>query len=181
MTSKFQRVIAEKVTGSTPIVDRAPLRPEMREEDPRARAAARAAKIRDDNGGMDEGVDEFYIPRDIIPESWTYEWKRYTTYNQEDPAYAVQLAREGWEPVPVKRHPQMMPSNWEKATIERKGMMLMERPTEISEEVRRIDLRRARDQVRIKEGQLAGTPEGTLDRVKPSIKKTFDMPIPEDL
>jgi len=42
-------------------------------------------------------------------------------------------------------------------------------------------LRRARDQVRIKEGQLAGTPEGTLDRVKPSIKKTFDMPIPEDL
>jgi hypothetical protein len=45
--------------------------------------------------------------------------------------------------------------------------------------------REAKQQVRIKESQLAGTPEGTMsrdnDRVRPSIKKTFDMPIPEDL
>jgi hypothetical protein len=74
-----------------------------------------------------------------------------------------------------------MPSNWDKASIERKGMILMERPKEISDEVRRIEQRRAREQVRIKEAQLSGTPEGTLDRVAPSIKKTFDMPIPEDL
>jgi hypothetical protein len=75
----------------------------------------------------------------------------------------------------------MMPSNWDGNTIERKGMILMERPKEISDEIRRIELRRARDQVRTKEAQLSGTPDGTLDRVKPSIKKTFDMPIPEDL
>jgi hypothetical protein len=185
MTGKFQRVIAEKVAAAAPTLERASMRPELREEDPRARAAARAAKIRGDNGGMDEGTDEFYIPKDIIPDGWTYEWKRHTIWNQEDPAYAVQLAREGWEPVPAKRHPQMMPSSWEKGTIERKGMLLMERPSEISEEVRRIDLRKAREQVRIKEAQLAGTPEGTMsrdhDRVKPSIKKSYDMPIPEDL
>ena len=64
-------------------------------------------------------------------------------------------------------------------------MILMERPTEISDEIRNIELRRARQQVRIKEAQLSGTPEGTLtrehDRVRPSIKKSFDMPIPEDL
>jgi hypothetical protein len=185
MTGKFQRAIAEKVAAAAPTLERASMRPELREEDPRARAAARAAKIRGDNGGMDEGTDEFYIPKDIIPEGWTYEWKRHTIWNQEDPAYTVQLAREGWEPVPVSRHPQMMPSSWDKGTIERKGMLLMERPSEISEEVRRIDLRKAREQVRIKEAQLAGTPEGTLsrdhDRVKPSIKKSYDMPIPEDL
>jgi len=181
MTGKFQRAIAEKVAQAAPVLERASLRPELREADPRARAAARAAQIRDDNGGMDEGTDEFYIPKDIIPDGWTYEWKRHTIWNQEDPAYTVQIAREGWEPVPSSRHPQMMPSNWTKGTIERKGMMLMERPTEISEEVRRIEQKRARDQVRIKEAQLSGTPEGTMDRVKPTISKKFDMPIPEDL
>ena len=79
----------------------------------------------------------------------------------------------------------MMPKGWSSNIIERKGMVLMERPTEISEEIRSIELRRARQQVRVKEAQLAGTPEGTLSRddprVAPKIKKSFDMPIPEDL
>ena len=175
MTSKFQRPISEDK----------PVRPPVREEDPRARAAARAAQIRDDNGGMDEGTDEFYIPKGMVPDGWVYEWKRHTIWNQEDPAYTVQLAREGWELVPASRHPEMMPSDWAGEVIERKGMRLMERPTEISEEVRRIDQRKAREQVRIKEAQLSGTPDGTLtrdnDRVRPTIKKSFDMPIPEDL
>ena len=78
-----------------------------------------------------------------------------------------------------------MPSNWDGQTIERKGMILMERPKEISDEIRRIDQKRARDQVRTKEAQLAGAPDGTFTRddprVRPSIKKSFDMPIPEDL
>jgi hypothetical protein len=160
----------------------------MREDDPRARAAARAAQIRDHIGGMDEGTDEFYIPPSLVPDGWTYEWKRHKIWNQEDPAYSVQLAREGWEAVQLHKdanHEAMMPSGWEGNTIERKGMLLMERPKEISDEVRRIDQKRARDQVRVKEAQLAGTPDGTLtrdnDRVRPNIKKTFDMPIPEDL
>lgn len=185
----FQKKIAEKnarpqaETAST--IDRSPVRPPVREEDPRARAAARAAQIRDHIGDLDGGTDEFYIPASYVPDGWTYEWKRRTIFNQEDPAYTVQLAQEGWEPVPAGRHPEMMPTNWDKDTIERKGMILMERPREISEEIRQIELRRARQQVRIKEAQLSGTPEGTLSRddprVRPNIKKSFDMPIPEDL
>jgi len=185
MSSKFQRVAAEKATTS-PI--RPPMRPEMREDDPRARAAARAAEIRQHGGGLDEGTDEFYIPANIVPDGWTYEWKRHKIWNQEDPSYNVQLRREGWDPVPLHRdmdHEAMMPSGWEGQTIERKGMILMERPKEISDEMRRIEQKRARDQVRTKEAQLAGTPEGTLTRddprVRPNIKKSFDMPIPEDL
>ena len=182
MTSKFQRSIPEKQNSgdvNEEVIRQQPVRPPVREEDPRARAAARAAKIRDHIGGMDEGTDEFYKP--ASPDGWTYEWKRHTIWNQEDPAYTVQLAREGWELVPSSRHPEMMPSDWSGEVIERKGMRLMERPTEISEEVRRIDQRKAREQVRIKEAQLSGTPDGTMDRVKPTLSKKFDMPIPEDL
>jgi hypothetical protein len=191
MASKFQKAVAERAAPveDVKVAERSPERPPMREEDPRARAAARAAQLREHVGNMDEGTDEFYVPPSIVPDGWTYEWKRHTIWNQEDPAYTVQLAREGWEEVPLNRnaaHQAMMPKNWGGNTISRKGMILMERPTEISDEIKRNELRMARQQVRIKEAQLAGTPEGTLSRdadprTRPNIKKSFDMPIPEDL
>lgn len=154
------------------------------EEDPRARAARRAAEIRDHLGSMDEGTDEFALPD--APAGWSYEWKRKSVLGQEDPAHYVALLRMGWEPVPVSRHPEMMPGGGTYTSIERKGMVLMERPTELVEEARKIDYRRAVGQVRSKEAQLAGTPEGTLSRdadprVSPKIKKGYEaMPIPND-
>lgn len=152
------------------------------------RARRRAAELR---GHMDEtvdGTDEFYVPLEIIPDGWTYEWKRRLTLNQEDPAYTVQLARDGWEPVPVsrcRRHRAMMPANWTGTTIERHGMILMERPEEITREYRDRDLRNARAQVRVKEQQLAATPDGTLPRndprVAPRINKSYSpIAVPEE-
>lgn len=166
-------------------VPRSEMRPAMREEDPRERAARRAAELRGHLGEMDDGTDEFYIDVGIVPDGWTYEWKRRLILGAEDPSYAVHIARMGWEPVPVSRHPDMMPSNWTGTTIERKGMILMERPSEITDEARQIERKRARDQVRAKESQLAGTPDGTMtrdhDKVRPSIKKSFEaVPIPKE-
>ena len=193
MASKFQKAVAERTAASKPaeveVSERPALRPEMREDDPRARAAARIAQLREHATDLGESTDEFYVPPSLVPDGWTYEWKRHKIWNQEDPSYTVQLAQEGWEEVPLHRnsaHEAMMPRNWSGNTIERKGMILMERPTEISNEVRRMELRRARQQVHIKEAQLAGTPEGTMSRdadprTRPNIRKTFDMPIPEDL
>lgn len=160
------------------------LRPPLRDEDPRAAAARRAAELRQHLGGLDEGTDEFYVDPSIIPDGWTYEWKRHTVYGQEDPTYQVYLARAGWTAVPASRHPEMMPMGSRDAVITRKGNVLMECPTEIVEERRRYDLRAARDQVRHKEAQIAGAPEGTLTRddprVAPKIKKSFSpAEIPE--
>ena len=145
----------------------------------------RAAELRAHLGELDDGTDDFYVDPDSIPDGWTYEWKRHSIYGQEDPAYQVQLARDGWSAVPASRHPEMMPYNTTEQTILRKGLMLMECPTEIVQERKLIELKKARDQVRHKEQQIAGTPEGTMTRdharVKPSIKKSFEaMPIPEE-
>ena len=161
-----------------------PMRPAMREEDSRAAAAKRAAQLREHLGDVVEGQDDFYIPLDEIPDGWTYEWKRHTTYGQEDPAYQIQLARSGWEAVPATRHPWMMPANNANGTILRKGMILMQCPTEIIDERRAAELRKARLQVRHKEQQIAGTPDGTMTRddarVRPKINKSYEaMPIPE--
>ena len=80
---------------------------------------------------------------------------------KEDHAYTVSLLQHGWEAVPVSRHPEMMPKDWNQGSvIERKGMILMERPTTIVEEAKNIELRKARMQVRAKEAQLTGAPAG---------------------
>ena len=164
--------------------DRPSLRPALRDEDPRASAAKRAAEIRGHLGSMDDGTDEFVAPPP--PDGWTYEWKRKTILGQEDPAHQVHLARTGWEPVETARHPEMMPGNGNHPVIERKGMILMQRPSVITEEVRQIELGRARDQVRVKEQQLSGAPEGGLGhrdlaQVRPRIGKSYEaMPVPKD-
>jgi hypothetical protein len=166
-------------------VPRADMRAEMREESSADRAKRRAAEIRGHLGGLDDGTDEFYVDLTCVPDGWTYEWKRLSLLGAEDPTYTVHLARMGWEPVPSSRHPEMMPSGWARGTIERKGLILMERPSEVVDEARRLQDRAARDQVRAKEAQLSGTPDGTLTRdhekVRPAIKKSFEaMPVPKD-
>ena len=167
-------------------VARKELRAEMRDDDPRTRAERRAAEIRSGRGDADiDSVDEFYIDPAVIPDGWSYEWKRHTLLGKQDPSYEIQLARGGWEPVPADRHPEMMPTGKKYSIIERKGMVLMERPMSLTNEARDIELRRARGQVRAKEEQLGSTPQGTLTRdhakVKPNVKKSFEpMPIRED-
>ena len=166
-------------------VPRATMRSEVREESSLERARRRASEIRGHIGSMDEGTDDFFIDKADIPEGWSYEWKRLTLLGAEDPTYTVHLARMGWEPVPASRHPHMMPPGWAKGTIERKGLILMERPSEVVDEARRLSSKAARDQVRAKEAQLSGTPEGTMTRdhtsVRPKINKGWEaLPVPEE-
>ena len=153
----------------------------------RKTAKERAAEIRKARGGMDmEEVDRYKIDMTGVPDDWSYEWKRKTLLGKEDPAYEVNLARGGWEPVPVDRHPEMMPAGYKGQTIELDGMILMERPKELTEEAKDIEKRRARAQVVAKEAQLYDTPDGTLPRdadarVKPRISKSMErMSIPTE-
>lgn len=181
--SSTDDVLESVATRATASVDRPPMRPAMREEDPRVLAARRAAEIRGHIGGMDEGTDDFAAPR--APDGWTYEWKRRTVMGQEDPAYQVHLARQGWDPVPTARHPEMMPGHGNYPTIERKGMVLMQRPAVITEEVRDAEYRRAKAQVRVKEQQLNSAPDGQFERndprVRAAIKKGFEpMAVPKE-
>jgi hypothetical protein len=178
-----EEVAARQAQMQAQAIERPAMRPEMR-EDSMERARKRAAELRGHMGDVEDGTDKFYIPKDIVPDGWVYEWKRRSVAGAEDPAYQVQLARAGWEPVPVDRdaaHRAQMPMGWAGKTIERDGMILMERPKEIVDEVRRLENQRARNQVRAKEAQIAGTPDGTFTRddprVAPKIKKGYE-PIP---
>lgn len=158
------QVVAEQEAAEQEAIDRGEIRRPVREEDPRARAARRAEEIMS-HGSFSAGTsDQFYVDPNSIPPGWTYEWKRAETVNKNDDAYEIELRRNGWEPVPSGRHPELMPPNGRGNTITRNGMILMERPQEVTEAVRRIELNEARDLQRLPH-QLAGeSPRGTFER-----------------
>jgi len=153
-----------------PVVDRevrAPIRD----------AAARARELREGSVFHEDGSDKYYIPPHEIPDGWSYEYKRCSVYGQEEKAHQMNVQRRGWEVVPASRHPNIM--------CEQDGLILMERPKEITDEAKRRDLRKARMEIAMKEEQLRATPAGTLPRdegnaPRASIVKTYaPISIPE--
>lgn len=172
---------------AAPTVERAPLRAEVRDDDPRERARKRTAALTGQILQVGDGYDKFEIDRTRVPDGWDYEWKRFETVGKRDPSYEVQLATTGWEPVPLDRHKEMMPAGWSGQTIEREGMLLMERPKEVTDHFRSLEHRKAFGQVRDKEASLRGAPDGQLQRHTPDgsslvkVRKSVEhIPIPED-
>jgi len=170
---------------ASPASSPAPAPTQYIEEDPRTRAARRAAELRE-HGALDEdgSTSEFYVDPAVIPDGWSYEWKRLTVLGATDPGYQVNIARAGWEPVPASRHRNLMPDGYQGNTIERSGQILMERPKEITDAAYAREYAKARGQVRGKEEQLHGAPAGQFGRDNKGnslvkVGKSYDMPIPE--
>jgi len=140
------------------------LREQSKSGDDKSASLARAeARLREIRKGMPEGGDnrdKFWAPSP--PDGFDYQWRRRTIYNQEDPSYQVELIRQGWEPVPLSRHPEMMPRGWKGETIEVEGQVLMERPMVLTQEARLRENRAAREAVLTKEAQLRATRKGDL-------------------
>ena len=148
------------------------------DSDSKARAAARLREIRQDLPDNDDGTDRFFIDPSEIPDGWSYEWKRKEIYGQQQQSYQAGLMRRGWEPVPQSRHEHVM--------VEQDGMILMERPKELTSEAHLRHDAMARAAIRAKEEQLGHAPAGTLprdadNRTRPRINKSYEpVAIPDE-
>ncbi len=164
-----------------PAIDRDPVHEPVHETvrpeaEPQKRRRRRAAAISE---------DRFYFPVEQIPEGSSYEWKRYSTMGQEDPFYIAAMREQGWEPVDPKRHVGYLPADYKEPHIVRDGLILMERPIELTQEARTEMRTLARKQVKEAEQRLGATPEGTLTREHPDIRarvhkewgRTVNIPI----
>lgn len=127
----------------------------------RDRAEARIRSLREGGWRAEDTVssqDEFYVDPDLSGSDWTYEWKAVKTLGLDLSTHYMALLRQGWEPVPTSRHPEMMPISAKPSDpIERKGLMLMERPRILTDEARRAQERDARLLVRNNEASLGQT------------------------
>jgi len=135
---------------------------------PRQRTRRRKATVNE---------DVFFIPLDEIPEGSEYEWKRWSVSGQHDPFYIAQMREQGWEPVNPKRHPNWVPPGYVEPNIIKNGMILMERPKELSEEARREIRQLSRRQVREAEQRLGKSEANELQRTKPTLIKEMMRPV----
>lgn len=131
------------------------------------RARQRISELRAQYGDLDEGdegdlyLDRFYAE---APPGWTYEWKTHTVFNKSFPHYTNQLLRSGWAPVPASRHRELLFPEYTDESIILDGLMLMERPRELTERRRMRERIKATEQVRNSELKLSDAPPGTAPR-----------------
>jgi len=92
--------------------------------------------------------DKFAFDRSIIPEGWDYQWKAYACKGAPMHEHQVELAANGWEPVPPQRHDGMfMPKGFGGNTIDRGGQRLMMRDMRLTLKAREIEHRAAMEPV----------------------------------
>ena len=155
---------------------------EVRAEDPRAEAERIANEWFGHLDSLGPQRDKYHIDPHKFPDGWTYEWKTFTVVGKENPQYQVQLARAAWRAVPVIRHPELMPGGWDpNSAIIIDGMMLMERPSKITEFQKMQDQRAAKAPIDNIRAKLAGAPPGQLPRdadprTAPKINTTYGAP-----
>jgi len=86
--------------------------------------------------------DPLSIPKEQIPDGWTYFWVRESVLNEPDTSRIVEMKRKGWTPVPSDRHPDYAfedtfhRASHLKGYIAHTGLVLFERPTVICKEER---------------------------------------------
>ena len=126
-------------------IPRQPLRPLSKQ------AANYALDIDDD-----DDVDRLRIPRDMIPDGMDYQWVTDSIMGQPAPQRRARFEKKGWVPVPASRHDGFFMPKGAQGEINVEGLVLMERPLEVSLRARKREEIRAIDQVRAKEAQLTG-------------------------
>ena len=131
------------------------------------RARRRISELRAQYGDLDdEGDGDLYLDRFYAeaPPGWTYEWKTHTVFNKTFPHYTNQLLRSGWSPVPANRHRELLFPEYTDESVILDGLMLMERPKELTDRRRMRERIKATEQVRTSEAKLVEAPPGTAPR-----------------
>lgn len=138
------------------------------------RTAPRGERKRTRKGGV--GSDRLHIPRELIPEGVDLQWVTNSVIGSPAPQQRMAFEVNGWRPVTPDMFDgrfdgMFMPKGY-KGEIEIEGLVLMERPMELTLEARTEERQNAMGAVRTQESRLKkGDLEGvTLDTQHPSAR-----------
>lgn len=149
-----------------------------------ARAEAWVRDVRAVEDEMELGPGkEFFVPPNLIPPGFSYEWKRFETVGLPDKENMNTAHRAGWRAVPATRagHEVLIGVNYSGDTIVKGGLMLMERPKVLTDAARLRENKEAQQALSDKEAQLHGGTPGTLTaredaRVTPRVHTSVHRP-----
>ena len=152
------------------------------EREPAHDAAHTRPRTRTRMGRTSVVDDPYHIPLDQVPEGLSYEWKRWTVVGEEQAYYISQMRHQGWEVVSPRAHPHWFPPGFSEPHIIRGGLILMERPIELTNEAIEERRQMATRQINEAEERLGRTPKDTLTRehpdTKPRVEKGMFRPVP---
>lgn len=145
----------------------------------------------------DDGTDPFFIPPDLIPPGWSYQWVAQSVKGSQDEVadHNLMLYENGWRAVPADRHPGRFMPVGHKGNIIRGAQMLMERPKALTDEANAEMVEKARQQMMDRDEALMGNKaalrqamrngmemggkyRGTGGSLKMSIDPALDIPAP---
>lgn len=160
--------------------------PDIKKETPRG-AQIREEDLREIVTAVMDEEDKFYVPPELIPDGFSVEWKRMTVLGKRTPdqnTYERNLAKTRWEPVSLAAHPsfrKLVSKSFDGDSIENEGMILMIRPTVISEKVRQIQKYKADSQLKDKMAQLGQAGPGEAPRRITELSKSYEptLEVPE--
>ncbi len=113
---------------------------------------------------MSEGaVSQFHVPDSLKESGWDLQWVRTACLGKDDPANVTNHMENGWRAVPGNRpgFKDFFRTDGA-ATIDREGLMLMERPMTLTKQAHDEDYRNSMQQrnAQVEEFALSGLPSG---------------------
>lgn len=146
------------------------------------REAPQRAEARPDTGRLQRtrkrSEDRFFIDKRLIPNGWSWEYKAEKVLGKTDETHMQGLRDNHWKEVEQGKHPGVI--------VRKDGMVLMERPSYLTEDARREDFEEAMTPVRNVQGMVSNTPRGTMTRDHPTVRnasrlnRNYDIPIAGD-
>lgn len=110
-------------------------------------------------------VDELYVDPKEIPDGFTVEWKRYSIHGKVDSEHHLGLERDGWEYAQPKDFPSRVGKSFTGDKVTHKDLILMIRPTELTQEAHTEDKFNAQSQVQTKLKEIGLSGQGEAPRV----------------
>ena len=147
------------------------------------RGRTRTNHLRKDDA---DEVDPKYIPPELIPEGWTFQWKNVTVLGQpiEElvPGYRATMEMNHWEPVPAALLRSILPRSYTGRTVEMGGQMLMMQQTYLAEQSKSRNEKNANDLMQSSAKKLGVAGTGELDRKVQTVRRTYEkMAVPDAL
>src|SRR5258708_122899 len=116
-------------------------------------------------------ADPFQVNPGEIPKGWEYQWNAISVVGNTEILMDqnLQMAENGWRPVPAEGHPGRYMPEGHTGSIIRGGLRLDERPTKLCEEARAENLRAAHQLISDRNESLK------LSGVKDKLGSGFEM------
>lgn len=118
-------------------------------------------------------TDKFFIPDDLMRDGLSYEWKRNEVMGQKDVEHQVMLVENHWQPVQASDMPGMMPSGYD-GVVTRGGLVLMARPSYLTQEAQQEVVDISRQMVASQESRLGLSNQGQAPRVRPTVNRSYE-------